>query len=124
MPVLVAPSAPTHTLGTTQFTALASPRRGATDTSVWRVSIAPGTPATPHQVTREEVFVVLAGRARVRLAGVASEAGPGDAIVVPRDTSFEIEAAGADRLEALCCLPVGGQARLPDGATFVPPWAE
>lgn len=124
MPVLAAPSAPTHSLGTTHFTALASPRRGATDTSVWRVSIAPGSPATPHEVTREEVFVVLAGRAHVRLAGVEAEAGPGDAIVVPPDTSFEIRALGEAPLEALCCLPVGGQARLPDGATFVPPWAE
>ena len=32
--------------------------------------------------------------------------------------------AGEDRLELVCCLPVGGEARLDDGTTFIPPWAE
>ena len=124
MPVLNAPDSPTHTLPGARFTSLATPRRGSTDTSVWRVEIAPGTPATPHQVTREEVFVVLSGRARVSLADVVSEARPGDAIVVPRDTPFAISALGDEPLQAICCLPVGGRARLGDGTVFVPPWAE
>ena len=43
MPVLRAPAAPTHDLGGTRFTSLATPSRGSTDTSVWIVEIAPGT---------------------------------------------------------------------------------
>lgn len=124
MPVLHAPARPTHELPGVKFTALSTPTRGAIDTSVWTVELAPGIPATPHQVTREEVFVVLSGTATVRLAGVESSASPGDAIVVPADTSFEISARGNEPLRALCCLPVGGQARLPDGQTFTPPWAQ
>lgn len=124
MPVLTAPVSPTHSLPGAQFTSLATPQRGSTDTSVWLVEIAPGTPATPHQVTREEVFVVLSGRALVRLSGVESEARAGDAIVVPRDTPFEISTVGDEPLRAICCLPVGGRARLGDGSMFVPPWAE
>jgi mannose-6-phosphate isomerase-like protein (cupin superfamily) len=95
-----------------------------TDTSVWKVEILPGAPATPHSLTREEVFVVLRGTASVRLAGNHQVAGAGDAIVVPADTDFELTNAGDDRLELVCCLPVGGQACLQDGTTFTPPWAE
>ena len=57
-----------------------------------------------------------------RRQGTASAAG--DAIVVPAGPEFELVNAGAGPLRLLCCLPVGGQARLPDGSTFTPPWAQ
>ena len=123
MAVIPAPTTPTHELGTTRFTSLATPQRGSTTTSVWQVEIAPGTPSTPHALTREEVFVVLAGRARVTLDGIVATADAGDAIAVPPDTRFAIEPIGGDVLRMLCCMPVGGQARTDDGATFTPPWA-
>jgi mannose-6-phosphate isomerase-like protein (cupin superfamily) len=66
---------------------------------------------------------VLKGTARVRIEDDVSEARAGDVIVVPADTTFEIANAGSEPLEALCCLPVGGCARL-DGRVFTPPWAE
>jgi mannose-6-phosphate isomerase-like protein (cupin superfamily) len=124
MPVLAAPGAPTHDLGGTRFTSLATPSLGATDTAVWQVEILPGTPATPHSLTREEVFVVLTGRASARIADEVGEAGAGDAIVVPAGVEFELANAGTEPLRLLCCLPVGGQARLADGSVFTPPWAQ
>jgi mannose-6-phosphate isomerase-like protein (cupin superfamily) len=124
MPVLNAPAVPTHDLGGARFTSLATPSRGATDTAVWKVEILPGTPATPHALTREEVFVVLEGKASVWIAGNDGRADPGDAIVVPAGAEFELTNAGAEPLRLLCCLPVGGRARLADGSTFTPPWAE
>jgi mannose-6-phosphate isomerase-like protein (cupin superfamily) len=123
MPVVPCPLAPTHELGGARFTSLATPSRGSSDTSVWRVEIAPGTPGTPHQVTREEVFVVLGGRAEVRLGDTVSSAGPGDAIVVPAGVRFTLSPEGDETLRALCCLPVGGQGKLADGEPFTPPWA-
>lgn len=123
MAVVPAPAGPTHELGGARFTALASPSRGSVDTSVWQVEIAPGTPATPHTLTREEVFVVLAGQADVRIGDEHAQALPGDAIVVPADTPFELANLSTEPLRALCCLPVGGRARLDDGSAFVPPWA-
>ena len=75
MAVIPAPDRPTHELGETRFTSLATPSRGSTDTSVWQVEISPGTPATPHRLTREEVFVLLAGRADVRIGGQRSHRG-------------------------------------------------
>jgi quercetin dioxygenase-like cupin family protein len=124
MPVITAPAEPTHDLGGTRFTSLATPLRGATRTSVWQVEIDPGTTATPHSLTSEEVFVVLAGTATVRIGDDGSRASAGDAIVVPAGVPFELSNGGDGPLRLLCCMPVGGQARLDDGTTFTPPWAE
>ena len=123
MPVITSPSSSTHDVGGARFTSLATPSNGTTDTSVWLVEIDPGAPGNRHELTREEVFVVLSGRASVGLGGRAQEAGPGDAIVVPPDTPFALAASGDEPLRALCCLPVGGQARIGDGVPFTPPWA-
>jgi mannose-6-phosphate isomerase-like protein (cupin superfamily) len=125
MPVVHAPAAPTHALGGTIFTSLATPSRGGTgDTSLWRVSIAPGTPPTPHSLTREEIFVVLSGSADVVIDAARSTATTGDAIVVPQGVRFQLGNTTDQPLELLCCLPVGGQARLDDGTLFTPPWAQ
>ena len=123
MSIIQAPAAATHDIGPARFTSLATPSRGSTETAVWQVEIEAGAPATPHSLTREEVFVVLEGTASVRIGSVAGLAHQGDAIVVPADTEFELSNGGDRTLRLLCCFPVGGQARL-DGATFTPPWAE
>src|SRR3954463_5011368 len=124
MAVLPAPPAPTHELGGARFTSLATPSRGSTDTSVWLVEIDPGTAPTPHRLTREEVFVVLDGRADVQLGGESSVAAAGDAIVVPAGVPFALAPAGDEPLRALCCLPVGGQGQLADGEPVTPPGAQ
>lgn len=125
MPVVHAPTDPTHTLGGTTFTSLATPSRGGTgDTSLWRVAVAPGTAPTPHSLTREEIFVVLSGRADVIIDATSATAQTGDAIVVPKGVRFQLGNAGDEPLELLCCLPVGGQARLDDGTLLTPPWAQ
>lgn len=123
MAILAGPAEPTHDLGGTRFTSLATPSRGTTENSVWFVEIEPGVEPTPHQVTREEVFVVLEGRADVVIGSEKGAAGVGDAFVVPADTPFQVSAAPGGRLRMVCCLPVGGQARTAAG-TFTPPWAE
>ncbi len=124
MPVLPAPNRPTHTLGETSFTSLATPSLGSSDVSVWRVQIPSGPAGVPHRVTREEVFVVLEGEAAVELEGQRSQVGPGGVIIVPPDTDFSLAAAGDGAMQALCVLPVGGQAVLPGGEPFTPPWAQ
>lgn len=125
MPIIPAPAAPTHELPGSRFTSLATPTRGAaTDTAVWFVELDPGTPATPHSLTREEVFVVLEGEASVVLDGEPSSARVGDAILVPAATPFALSNGGDAPLRLVCCFPVGGQAALDDGGPFTPPWAE
>jgi quercetin dioxygenase-like cupin family protein len=124
MAVIPAPAAPTHSTGTTLFTSLATPSRGTRETAVWLVEIAPHTPAMPHSLTREEVFVVLDGVANVVLDGRQSSARVGDAIVVPAGTEFALSNEDGLSLRMLCCLPVGGQGRIAGGEPFTPPWAE
>ncbi len=123
MPVIPSPSAFTHELPHARFMSLATPSRGSNELCVWRVHLAPHTEPQKHQLTREEVFVVLSGRARVVLGTEELEAGAGDVIVVPPNTDFALSSASEDPLEALCCLPVGGRARVGE-RVFTPPWAE
>lgn len=123
MPVIAAPLSPTHQLGGTTFTSLATPSRGSARTSVWEVQIAAGEAPTPHQLTDEEIFVVLEGVAAVTINGAAVPANVGDAIIVPAGVPFVLANAGAQPLRLLCCFPVGGQAVLADGEPFTPPWA-
>jgi quercetin dioxygenase-like cupin family protein len=123
MTVIHAPVAPTHDLGGTRFTPLATPSRGSSETSIWRVSIDPGVEPTPHSLTREEIFVVLAGVATVVTGDGGSVAHPGDAIVIAPGTPFALSNGGDQPLELLCCLPVGGQA-VTQAGTFTPPWAQ
>jgi mannose-6-phosphate isomerase-like protein (cupin superfamily) len=123
VPVITAPTAPTHQAGATRFTSLATPSRGSRRTCVWQIEVPPGETPVPHLLTDEEVFVVLAGTAQVELDGVGSTATVGDSIVVPPDVPFSLGNAGTEDLRLLCCLPVGGQARFPDGEPFTPPWA-
>jgi len=123
MSVLTAPTAPTHELPGARFTSLATPSLGTTETAVWTVEILPGTDAALHEVTREEIFVVLAGEALATLAGVEHRLGEGDALVVPSGVEFSIAAAGPAPFRALVCLPVGGQAVIGGGEPFTPPWA-
>ncbi len=125
MSVVQAPSVPTHTLGGTTFTSLATPSRGSTtDNSLWRVQLAPGTTPTPHSLTREEIFLVLRGTADVTIDGVQETALTGSAIVVPSGVPFGLGNDGDEPVELLCCLPVGGQAQLGDGTLLTPPWAQ
>lgn len=124
MPVIPASPSPTHVLPHARFTSLVTPSSGARETSVWRVTLSPHAPATRHSVTREEIFVVLQGRARIEWEGTSQVASAGDAILVPAEVPFALSAEGAEAAELLCCLPVGGKARLGDGQLFTPPWAE
>ncbi|HEX6242610.1 MAG TPA: hypothetical protein VFZ61_16970, partial [Polyangiales bacterium] len=83
MPVIPVSDAPVHVLPHAQFTSLVTPRRGARETSVWRVVLNAGAPATLHSLTREEIFVVLRGCARVAWEAESQLAAAGDAILVP-----------------------------------------
>jgi quercetin dioxygenase-like cupin family protein len=123
MTILRVPAEPTHEVGSTRFTSLVTPSRGAGETSVWYVELPPGTPATPHSLTREEVFVVLDGAAMVMVDGEGGEALEGDAIVVPPGATLALSNPGTMPVRLLCCLPVGGQAYTPERPPFTPPWA-
>ncbi len=122
MPVLAAPSAPTHELAGARFTALATPT-GQHRHQRLAGGDRPGHAGHPALGDPEEVFVVLEGTARVRLGESEQLAGPGAAIVVPARRAVRAGRGGPVPLRAMCLLPVGGQAQLPGGEPFTPPWA-
>jgi mannose-6-phosphate isomerase-like protein (cupin superfamily) len=102
MPVLPAPTEPTHELEGTRFTSLATPSRGSADTALWRVED---------------------GTARVTFPDGPQFANPGDVIVVPSGVDVTLANDGRSGLRMLCCMPVGGQVAVAE-RVFTPPWAE
>jgi mannose-6-phosphate isomerase-like protein (cupin superfamily) len=123
MPIIKSTDAPVFEIHGLTVTGFAAPSRGSRETSTWRLVLAPGTPGVPHSVDREEIFVVLAGTARATVGGEPCELAPGDTLIVPPDTEFSLANPGEAPCTAIAMLPVGGRARMPDGAPFVPPWA-
>jgi mannose-6-phosphate isomerase-like protein (cupin superfamily) len=110
--------------GGTSVIGYASPSRGATELSLWRVSLAADESSPPHMLSREEVFLALAGSAVATIDGETFPLAQDDCLVVPAGVPFVLE-AGAHGLDAVCAMTVGGQATiLPDGPTLTPPWAE
>jgi mannose-6-phosphate isomerase-like protein (cupin superfamily) len=124
MPVIAATDAPVFELPGLRFTGLAAPSRGACDNAVWVVTVAPGAEAVHHQMTREETFVAIEGRARAIVGGREHRLGPGSALVVPSHTDFALDNPYDLPFRAVVVLPVGGQAIIGSDPAFTPPWAE
>ena len=123
MPVIERDDQRHHELHGTRFHTLASPSLGSEETSVWRVHLPARTPGLPHRLTREEIFVVVSGCATATLDGTAHPLSAGVTLVLPAGVELSLE-TGAEPLEAIVCLPVGGQGIVGDGEPFTPPWAE
>jgi quercetin dioxygenase-like cupin family protein len=123
MPLIKSSSAPTFDLPSLSVLGLAAPSRGSRETCVWRITLAPGSAGTPHAVDREEIFVALAGTARVALGGEETALDPGDTFIVPAGQSFSLSNPGVEPFSAIAVLPVGGRAVLPGGEPFAPPWS-
>ncbi|NUR83803.1 MAG: cupin domain-containing protein [Nonomuraea sp.] len=123
MPVISGATAPTFEVPGVTATGLAAPSRGSTETCMWRFTMDPDVEPTVHQVDREEIFVLLSGRAEATVAGEEHLLGPGDALVVPAHTTFSLINPGDEPLELVAVLPVGGRAIMPGQDPFVPPWA-
>ena len=124
MPHITAADAPKFNLHGTEFTGLAAPSRGATETAAWRLVVPVGNAhGVTHQLTREEILVALRGSATARIGDTEHVFRAGDAIVIPAFTDFVLGNPGAEPFEAVAIFPVGGRAIMPGAAPFTPPWA-
>jgi quercetin dioxygenase-like cupin family protein len=123
MPVIRRCNAPEFEVPNVAVRGLASPKRGATETCVWQIALAPGAPGFPHVVTREEVFVATAGMAVATIGGETLSLEVGDTLVVPAGVEFALANPSAEPFEAFVAFPVGGKAVTAEG-NFTPPWAE
>ena len=109
----------------TTVTGYASPSRGARSISLWRIELAAGSTSPLHNMDVEEVFLGLHGSAALTVDGGCSQIGAGDCLVLPPHTAFTLTAADDGPFLAVACMPTDGTATmLPDGPTFVPPWAQ
>ena len=122
MTLVSSTTAPRFDLDGTHVIGLASPSRGAAETSVWRLTLDPGASSPEHTLDREEVFVALAGTARAVIDGRVTDVCAGDALIVPPAVPFTIANPGPEAFEAVTCLPVGGTATVA-GEPMTPPWA-
>ena len=117
--------APTFSADDTTVIGYASPARGATSISLWRIELAPGSTSPLHEIDVEEVFLGLQGSAVVTIGGRQVPIGAGDCLVLPPQTAFTLAAAEDGPFLAVACMPAAGKATLlPNGPTFVPPWAQ
>jgi mannose-6-phosphate isomerase-like protein (cupin superfamily) len=121
MTILRGPKTFTHELGPVKFTSLATPSLGTKETALWRIEVPVGSPPTPHSLTAEELFLVLAGSALVGMNDELQTAYEGDVIVVPANVVFTLENAGDEVLKLISCMPIAGQVQMGD-MTFTPPW--
>jgi quercetin dioxygenase-like cupin family protein len=122
MPHIKSSAAPSFDVPSLSVLGLAAPSRGARETCVWRITLAPGTPGTPHSVDREQIFVALTGQAQVEHGGQDAALAAGDALIVPAGEPFSLSNPGPVPFTALAVLPVGGRPTLPGGEPFSPPW--
>jgi quercetin dioxygenase-like cupin family protein len=122
MTVITADEAPTYEAAGTSVVGLASPSRGATHTSAWRLTLAPGASSPPHALSHEEVFVALRGRLEARYGDRVEAVAAGGALIVPAGVEFTLVNPGEEPFEAVAVLPVGGRATV-DGEEITPPWA-
>jgi quercetin dioxygenase-like cupin family protein len=118
--------APRFDAAGTAVTAYAAPSRGSSELSVWQIELTPGSTSPLHHMDREEVFLGLEGHAIAEIGNSQHSLGAGDCLILPAGTDFTLHVADEERpFRALACVPAGAQATMvPDGATFVPPWAE
>ncbi|MFE3983021.1 cupin domain-containing protein [Nocardia tengchongensis] len=124
MPLIKSADAPTFEAPLMTAIGLAAPSRGSKENSVWRFTLTGGNPGHAHAVSREEIFVALAGTARIEMDGETHEFRAGDAVVIPAHTVFKLSVPGDEPFEAVAILPVGAYAQAPGGDRVSPPWAQ
>jgi quercetin dioxygenase-like cupin family protein len=124
MPHVTSADAPVFELPGVRFTGLVAPSRGSTELCAWRIEVAPGAPANPHRLDREEVFVATAGSAVIAIDGEDAHVSAGDAVSVPAGAEIALSNPHDDPFRAVVCIGAGFEATLADGTPFgTPPWA-
>jgi quercetin dioxygenase-like cupin family protein len=122
--VIRAVDAPTFDAHGSVITGAASPSRGSTQTSLWRVNLAPGSQVPGHVLDHEEIFHALAGTLIATVDGERQTVGAGDTLIVRPGAMLQIEVPAEIHFEAVVVLPVGALARFAAGGEpFPPPWS-
>src|SRR5215203_5176991 len=97
--------APVFDAAETLVTGYAAPSRGASEVSLWRIELAPGSTSPLHHMDREEVFVGMSGQTVATVDGVEHELEAGDCLILPAGTDFTMHVAGDEPFRAMACVP-------------------
>ena len=96
-----------------RFLSFVSPSKGSSQLCAWQLTVPANVRGVTHRPSREEVLLVLAGELQVTLDGTYSALHSGDALLVPADSEFRVD-AGPDGASAwVTTTPVGGVAASP-----------
>ena len=120
MSIVRAARAPRFELNGARFTVFAGPSNGSQQICAWRLTLPAGLESVAHSLDRDEVFTVLAGRARITPDGDVLEAG--DSTVVPAGRPIAVANPGDQPAELYVSIQAGFTAQGPDGP-ITPPWA-
>lgn len=124
MPIVRAADAPVFDVHGATITGAAAPSRGALQTCLWRVSLAPGADVPGHVLDHEEIFHALSGAVVATVDGEAQTVQAGDTLLVPPGHTLQLRVPDEGRFEAVVVLPVGARAAfVAGGEPFAPPWA-
>src|SRR5689334_16141826 len=118
MPHVSGADAPVFDLPGVRFTGLVAPSRGSTELCAWRIEVAPGAPANPHRLDREEVFIATGGAALIAIDGEPAQVHAGDAVSVPAGAVIELSNPHDHPFTAVVCIGAGFAATLADGTAF------
>ena len=122
MPIVREHDAVQHRLHGSVFHSFAAPASGSRELCAWRLEVPAGAEGVAHRVSREEIFLVLAGELVVTLDGVAGALAPGEIVLVPAGAELKVDNVSGAPATAWVTTSVGLQATLPDGSLISPPW--
>lgn len=122
MTVTTLGSAPTVATSNATMRTYASPTHNGAAVAVWRTEMPAGAAGPVHTVSEDQVLVVLASQARIRLRDRVLDLVPGDGVVLPAGDERQVSALG-DGLTAIVSGLPGATARVGSGEPVPLPWA-
>lgn len=123
MPYLHAHDAPAFELRGARVTGLASPSRGSSELTTYRVRLDPGSALPQHHHDHEEVFTVVSGSLTAVLDAAEHLAGPGDTVIIPPGTEHH-SFTGHEPADMIVATLAGALMITPDGEEALPAWGE
>lgn len=107
-----------------EFRSYIAPSRGSAQLCAWRILVEPGTTGVEHEISDEEVFLVLKGSPVVTLNGTGELMSSGAVALASAGSTVKLDNPSAEPAELWVTTVVGLTATTPDGAVIVPPWTQ
>jgi quercetin dioxygenase-like cupin family protein len=124
MPVFETTDCRSHAMHGAEFHSYVAPSRGSAQLCAWRVDVEPGTAGVEHEVSDEEVFLVLAGSPVLTLDGTSRRMSSGSVALAKAGSTVKLDNLSNEPAELWVTTVAGLTATTADGSVIAPPWAE